>query len=126
MEERISPRGNPRSIGKVLTGPLIGFWCYRVGNYRIICDIQNDTLCVLVVEIGHGREVYRRSTGEPYGPRRPVAIRARLDKKSRISCDSGPYRSISGFQPRPLLVLAVNKCKYLFISCRVIVQCTVT
>src|SRR5260364_343704 len=59
MEERMSPRGNPRSIGKVLTGPLIGFWCYRVGNYRIICDIQNDTLCVLVVEIGHRREVYR-------------------------------------------------------------------
>src|SRR5260363_373387 len=59
MEERISPRGIPLSIGKVLTGQLIGFWCYRVGNYRIICDIQNDTLCVLVVEIGHRREVYR-------------------------------------------------------------------
>src|SRR5260364_418470 len=108
MEERISPRGNPRSIGKVLTGPLIGFWCYRVGNYRIICDIQNDTLCVLVVEIGHRREVYRRSTGDPYGPRRTVTKKARLDKKSRISCDSGPYRSISRFQPRPLLVLAVK------------------
>lgn len=60
MDERISPRENPRSIGKALTGPLGGFWRYRVGNYRIICDIQNDALCVLVVEISHRREVYRR------------------------------------------------------------------
>jgi mRNA interferase RelE/StbE len=35
------------------------FWRYRVGDYRIICEIQDDKLCVLVVEIGHRREVYR-------------------------------------------------------------------
>lgn len=54
MDERISESGNPRSIGKVLTGPKLGtYWRYRVGDYRIICDIQDGQLCVLVIEIGN-------------------------------------------------------------------------
>nr|WP_237573887.1 type II toxin-antitoxin system RelE/ParE family toxin [Burkholderia sp. b14] len=50
---------DPRSIGKILTGPLGSFWRYRVGDYRVICKIQNSALCVLVVQIGNRREVYR-------------------------------------------------------------------
>jgi mRNA interferase RelE/StbE len=46
-------------MGKVLTGPLGNFWRYRVGEYRIICDIQDGHLRVLVVQIGNRREVYR-------------------------------------------------------------------
>ena len=60
MDERIAGAQNPRDTGKALTGPLLGsFWRYRVGDYRIICEIQDGKLRVLVIEIGHRREVYR-------------------------------------------------------------------
>ncbi len=60
MDERIAGAQNPRDTGKALTGPMLGtFWRYRVGDYRIICEIQDGKLCVLVVGIGHRREVYR-------------------------------------------------------------------
>ena len=60
MDERISEGDDPRSIGKVLTGPKLGaYWRYRVGDYRIICDIQDGQLCVLVIEIGNRKEIYR-------------------------------------------------------------------
>ncbi|MBA4143723.1 MAG: type II toxin-antitoxin system RelE/ParE family toxin [Nitrosospira sp.] len=49
-----------RSKGKALMGPRLGdFWRYRIGDYRIICDIQDTRLCVLVIEIGIRGNVYR-------------------------------------------------------------------
>jgi mRNA interferase RelE/StbE len=60
MDERIATHEDPRNTGKALTGPMLGaYWRYRVGDYRIICDIQDGALCVLVIEIGNRREVYR-------------------------------------------------------------------
>lgn len=59
MDERIAALDNPRSTGKALTGPLGNFWRYRVGDYRVICDIQDDAVRVLVVRIGNRKEVYR-------------------------------------------------------------------
>jgi len=60
MDERIAPATNPRDSGKALRGAAFGeYWRYRVGDYRIICDIQDERLRVLVIEIGHRREVYR-------------------------------------------------------------------
>ena len=59
MDERISEMDNPRSTGKALTGPLGGLWRYRVGDCRVICDIQDGALRVLVVQLGNRREVYR-------------------------------------------------------------------
>jgi len=59
MEERVVGRENPRSTGKILTGLKGGLWRYRIGDYRIICDIQDNLLRVLVLQIGHRREVYR-------------------------------------------------------------------
>jgi mRNA interferase RelE/StbE len=59
MDERVAPVDDPRSTGKALSGPLGGFWRYRVGDCRVICDIQDGALRVLVVDIGHRREVYR-------------------------------------------------------------------
>ena len=50
---------NPRQQGKALTGKYKRLWRYRVGDYRIICNIQNDKLIILVLEIGHRREVYK-------------------------------------------------------------------
>ncbi len=59
MDERIAGLENPRSAGKALTGPLGGLWRYRVGDCRVICDIQDDALRVLVVQVGNRRNVYR-------------------------------------------------------------------
>lgn len=50
---------NPRQHGKALTGHLKGFWRYRVGDYRIICDIKDDELIILAITIAHRREVYK-------------------------------------------------------------------
>jgi mRNA interferase RelE/StbE len=60
LRERIGTIENPRTLGKPLIGPQLSeFWRYRVGDYRIICDIQDDVLVVLVIEIGNRREIYR-------------------------------------------------------------------
>ena len=59
MDERVSTRDDPRSIGQALTGPLAGLWRYRVGNYGVVCEIQDDVLRVLVVRVGSRGRVYR-------------------------------------------------------------------
>jgi mRNA interferase RelE/StbE len=60
MDERVAAQADPRSTGKALTGPLLGtYWRYRVGAYRIICDLQDRALRVLVLEIGDRKDVYR-------------------------------------------------------------------
>lgn len=59
MDERVAGLEDPRSTGKALTGPLGAFWRYRVGDCRVICDIQDGALRVLVVQVGHRREIYR-------------------------------------------------------------------
>lgn len=51
---------DPRSRGKALTGNLAGVWRYRVGDYRILCDINDGRLVILVVDVAHRREVYKR------------------------------------------------------------------
>lgn len=48
--ERIEPSDNPRSLGEPLRGPVIGrYWKYRLGDYRLICDVQDTLLLVVVV-----------------------------------------------------------------------------
>lgn len=59
INERLLALANPRALGAALTGGLSGLWKYRVGDIRIIADIQDDKLLILVVEIGNRREVYR-------------------------------------------------------------------
>jgi mRNA interferase RelE/StbE len=51
---------NPRQQGKALSGDKRDLWSYRVGDYRIICDIQDREVVVLVVRIGHRRDVAER------------------------------------------------------------------
>lgn len=50
---------NPRVHGKLLVGNLKGYWRYKVGNYRILCDIQDEKITILVLEIGHRRDIYK-------------------------------------------------------------------
>lgn len=60
INERVALADDPRILGKSLVGPKLGaYWRYRVGDVRVICNIQDGELCVLVVEIGHRKEVYR-------------------------------------------------------------------
>ena len=59
LRERITGAENPRATGKALTGPLGGLWRYRVGDYRVICDLQDAVLRVLVLRVGHRGDVYR-------------------------------------------------------------------
>ena len=60
MDERVAVLTDPRAAGKNLVGPKMGsYWRYRIGDTRVICDIADHVLVVLVVEVGHRREVYR-------------------------------------------------------------------
>lgn len=55
----ISQLDDPRSTGKGLTGNLAGLWRYRVGDYRIVCDIEDGVLVILVVDVAHRSRVYK-------------------------------------------------------------------
>lgn len=60
LDERVATMEDPRTIGKKLAGPKLGeYWRYRVGDIRIICDIAEEQMRILVIELGHRREVYR-------------------------------------------------------------------
>ncbi len=59
MEHRVARLDDPRVLGESLKGPRLGdYWKYRVGDWRVICDIQDKRLIVQVVRIGNRREVY--------------------------------------------------------------------
>ncbi len=60
LHERLAKLDDPRTIGKALQGSRLGeFWRYRVGDYRLICKIEDERLFVLVLRIGHRKEIYR-------------------------------------------------------------------
>jgi mRNA interferase RelE/StbE len=60
LHERLAKLDDPRSVGKALQGAHLGeFWRYRVGDYRLICKIEDDRLVVLVLRIGNRKEIYR-------------------------------------------------------------------
>lgn len=59
LHQNVDQSTNPYEHGKALTGNLGGFWRYRVGDYRVICEIQDDKLVVLAVQIAHRKQVYK-------------------------------------------------------------------
>ncbi len=60
LEERVASREDPRSLGTPLQGSRLGgLWRYRVGSYRVICDVQDDVCVVLVVRVAKREIVYR-------------------------------------------------------------------
>ena len=60
IDGRVASSDDPRAIGQALRGRLRTYWRYRVGDYRVICDLDDGALRILVVELGHRREVYRQ------------------------------------------------------------------
>ena len=60
LRKNIDGCDDPRAHGKALVGNLAGSWRYRVGDYRVLCEIQDAELVVLAFEVSHRREVYRR------------------------------------------------------------------
>ena len=62
LRERIATLVDPRSIGEALRGEELGrFWKYRIGSYRVICDIRDEDIVILVIRIGDRKEVYEKS-----------------------------------------------------------------
>jgi mRNA interferase RelE/StbE len=60
LRERVAVLEDPRSMGEALKGSKLGdFWKYRVGDYRLIANIEDGALRVLVLKVGNRREIYR-------------------------------------------------------------------
>ena len=59
LRNRVAPLDNPHAMAKPLKGPLLTYWRFRMGDWRIICDIQDDRLIVLVISIGHRSDIYQ-------------------------------------------------------------------
>jgi mRNA interferase RelE/StbE len=59
LRERLQNADNPRQLGKPLHGDKGDLWRYRVGDYRLICNIQDEKVTVLVLRVGHRKDVYR-------------------------------------------------------------------
>ncbi len=58
LDERVAGDADPRRFGKGLKAALAGLWRYRVGDYRILCQIKDRELLVLVVAVGHRKDIY--------------------------------------------------------------------
>lgn len=59
MDQRVAKQEDARTLGKALSGPLGALWRYRIGDYRVICEVQHSAVTILVIRIGHRGEVYR-------------------------------------------------------------------
>lgn len=56
LDERVI--NNPRNFGRSLVGDKAGLWRYRVGDYRVVCQLEDDHLVILIVSVGHRKEIY--------------------------------------------------------------------
>ena len=59
LEQRIATLDDPRSIGSALVGEHVGYWRWRIGEYRVIARIEDERITILVVRVAHRREVYQ-------------------------------------------------------------------
>lgn len=60
MAERVAPLDDARDLGKALSGPLGELWRYRVGDYRVIAELRDNVLTVLVLRTGHRRDICKQ------------------------------------------------------------------
>ncbi len=59
LDEKIANAADARQFGHGLVGDLKGRWRYRVGDYRVLCELHDHELLVLVVAVGRRREIYK-------------------------------------------------------------------
>ena len=60
LHERVATLEDPRSIGEALKGSALGeYWKYRIGDWRVICEIKDKEIVIVVLRVGNRREVYR-------------------------------------------------------------------
>jgi mRNA interferase RelE/StbE len=59
LQERVLRRTDPRDLGKAMTGDQAGLWRYRIGDYRLVCRIDEETELMLVLRVAHRKEAYR-------------------------------------------------------------------
>ena len=59
IEKNLVQTEHPREHGKALKGELKNYWRYRVGNYRLLADINDEEIKIIIIHIGHRREIYR-------------------------------------------------------------------
>ena len=59
IEKNLIDTDDPKKHGKALKGSLKNYWRYRVGNYRILADINDDQIKIIIVNIGHRKDVYK-------------------------------------------------------------------
>lgn len=61
LRERVAPQNDPRSLGEALRGDELGsLWKYQLGDYRVVAEIVDRRVVIIVVRVGHRREVYRK------------------------------------------------------------------
>jgi mRNA interferase RelE/StbE len=60
LETRVAPSSDPRTLGKALGYDLAGFWRYRIGDYRVLCKIEDELLVIVAVSVAHRSIVYDR------------------------------------------------------------------
>ncbi len=60
LKKKIQTEEDPRRFGAPLHNDLVGLWKYRIGDYRLICSIEDNMLIVLVLRVGHRRNVYKK------------------------------------------------------------------
>jgi mRNA interferase RelE/StbE len=58
MDSKVRTNSNPRNLGKALSLNKAGLWRYRIGDYRVICKIHDEEIIILVLEIGHRKDIY--------------------------------------------------------------------
>ena len=59
IEKNLMDCDDPRHIGKALTGNLSDIWRYRVGNYRLLCKINDGALIIFALNVGHRKDIYK-------------------------------------------------------------------
>ena len=61
LRERVMPLDDPKTLGKPLTKNFNKYWRYRVGDCRVICDLEDESLTIMVVRVGKRKNVYRKN-----------------------------------------------------------------
>ena len=59
IDKNLNGTENPRQQGKALSANYSGYWRYRIGDYRLVCEIEDDRLIIIALNIGHRREIYK-------------------------------------------------------------------